>query len=96
MSRTPVKSAPPSGGVPDQPFDPKVVARAEELAARYEVRVRQDGPSAYVGTVIEVPTVFGCGASEAAAVQKTRELLKWALAYLLENGRTPPAPQPRA
>jgi predicted RNase H-like HicB family nuclease len=69
-----------------------VVARAEELATRYQIRVRKDGPSAFVGTVNALPTVFGCGTSKAAALEKTRELLKWALAYLLEKGRTPPAP----
>jgi hypothetical protein len=95
-SKTRVKSAPPSEGGPGQPFDPSVVARAEELAARYHVRVRQEGHSAYVGIVAELPTVFGCGASEGAAADKTRELLKWALGYLIENGRTPPAPRPKA
>ena len=92
MSRTPVKSAPDSAGAPDRPFDPKVVARAEALASRYQIKVKKDAPSAYVGTVTSLPTVFGCGTSKGAAVEKTRELLKWALAYLLEKGRTPPAP----
>src|SRR5688572_8891638 len=85
MSRTPEKSARDSAGAPDRPFDPEVVARAEQLAGRYQIQVKEDGPSAYVGTVHLLPTVFGCGASERAAVQKTRELLKWALAYLLEK-----------
>jgi hypothetical protein len=73
-----------------------LVAQAEELAGRYQIQVRQDGPGAFVGTVSRLPTVFGCGASESAAVVKTREMLKWALAYLLERDRTLPAPDARS
>ena len=91
----PLKSARKSTSDPDRPFDPQTVARAERLAGRYhiEIEVRQE-PTGYVGTVAELPAVFGCGASREAAVGKTRELLKWAVAYLLEVGRTPPPPNP--
>jgi predicted RNase H-like HicB family nuclease len=70
-----------------------VVARAVDLAAQYRVDVREDS-NGFVGTVVAMPTVFGCGASRDAAVNQTRELLKWAIAYLLDTGRTPPAPTP--
>jgi len=74
----------------DQPFDPEVVKQAQVLAARYHIDIRPvaDG---YTGTVMEFPTVFGHGPSEEAALSITRELLKWALAYLIETGRTPAA-----
>jgi predicted RNase H-like HicB family nuclease len=74
----------------DQPFDPEVVTQAQALAARYHIDIRRvaDG---YTGTVTEFPTVFGHGPSEDAAMSTTRELLKWALAYLIETGRTPTA-----
>ena len=71
----------------DRPLDPHVVEQAEALATRYEIRVER-GSSGYVGTVTEMPTVFGIGTSEAAAVSDTRHHLKWALAYLIETGRT--------
>jgi hypothetical protein len=72
----------------DRPFDPKVVKQAQALAARYHIDIRR-AADGYTGTVVELPTVFGYGPSEDAATSTTRELLKWALAYLIETGRAP-------
>jgi predicted RNase H-like HicB family nuclease len=72
----------------DRPFDPHVVEQAQALAARYAIRVEPNSHG-YVGTVTEMPTVFGVGASEEAARSDARHHLKWALAYLIETGRTP-------
>ena len=72
----------------DRPFDPRVVERAKSLADRYPVTVRRDGQG-YVGTVAELPAVFGCGATSESALTATRDLLTWALAYLIEAGRDP-------
>ena len=72
----------------NRPFDPKVVEQARALAARYHIHVDQDGPT-FVGTVAEFPGVLGSGPSKAAALDATRDLLKWAVAYLIETGRTP-------
>lgn len=91
MSRTPAKSALSSVETPDRPFDPQVVERARGLSARYEIHVAPDGESGYVGRVAELPTVFGCGATDAEALRATRELLQWALAYLIEQDRPLPA-----
>jgi predicted RNase H-like HicB family nuclease len=88
MSNRRVKSAARSGATRDRPFDPRVVERARALAARYEVHVERN-PRGYVGTVTELPTVFGFGTSEAAARSDARRHLKWALAHLIETGRTP-------
>jgi hypothetical protein len=82
-----------SGKAPDRSFDASVVARAEELAGLYHIDVKREGSAPYVGRVVEMPTVFGCGGSRAAAAVETREMLKWALAYMLEKGRTPPKPK---
>lgn len=72
----------------DQPFDPEVVEQAQALAARYHIDIRP-AAEGYTGTVVELPSVFGYGNSEDAAMSTTRELLKWALAYLIETGRAP-------
>ena len=88
MSNRHAKSAASSGTNRDRPFDPRVVEQAQALAARYEVRVERDSRG-YVGTVTELPTVFGFGTSEEAARSDTRRHLRWALAYLIETGRTP-------
>ena len=72
----------------DRPIDPKLVRRAKALAEGYQVRVERNSRG-FVGTVIDLPTVFGVGASEAAALADARRHLKWALAYLLAAGRAP-------
>jgi len=72
----------------DRPIDPRVVKRAQALAARYDIRIERNSRG-YVGTVTEMPTVFGVGASEESARSDARHHLQWALAYLIEEGRAP-------
>jgi predicted RNase H-like HicB family nuclease len=81
-------SAANSGETRDRPFEAQVVEQAQALAAHYQIRVERDSRG-YVGKVVDLPTVFGFGVSEEAAVHTTRDHLKWALAYLIENGRAP-------
>ena len=88
MSQTREKGVVSFEEMRDQPFDPKVIEQAEVLAARYHDEIRQ-AAEGYTGTVVELPSVFGYGPSENAALSTTRDLLKWALAYLIEAGRAP-------
>jgi predicted RNase H-like HicB family nuclease len=69
-------------------FDPGIVEQAAALAARFPIQLRRDR-NGYAGTVRELPSVLGYGQSKAAALDATRDLLKWALAYLIETGRAP-------
>jgi len=77
-----------SGESRDRPFDAHVVERAQALAAHYQIHVERDSRG-YVGRVVNLPTVFGFGTSEEAALSIARDHLKWALAYLIEKGRIP-------
>src|SRR5688500_6101456 len=88
MSTMPATGAANSQAVRDRALDPAVIQRASVLAARYPVAVRS-GQGGYVGAVAGFPSVLGHGKSKAAAVSSTRELLKWAVAYLIDTGRTP-------
>ena len=88
MSNRHVISAASSGETRDRPFDAQVVEQAQALAAHYQIRVERDSRG-YVGKVVNLPTVFGFGMSEEAAKCTARDHLKWALAYLIEEGRTP-------
>jgi predicted RNase H-like HicB family nuclease len=72
----------------DRPFDGQVVEQAQNLAALYQVRIERDSRG-YLGKVVDLPTIIGFGTSEETALRTTREHLKWALAYLIETGRTP-------
>jgi hypothetical protein len=53
-----------------------------------KIHVERDSRG-YIGTVTKLPTVFGFGTSRQAALDNARRHLKWALAYLIEAGRTP-------
>lgn len=88
MSNKHEKSVMRSEEARDRPFDPEVVEQAQSLAAQYHISVARN-ENGFLGTVSEMPTVFGCGLSEDAALRTTRDHLKWALAYLIETGRTP-------
>ena len=91
MSNTREKNAVNFEETRDRPFDPNVVEQAAALAARFHIRIRRD-QHGYAGSVAELPSVFGHGKSKAAALDATRDLLKWAIAYLIEAGH-PPMPK---
>jgi len=79
------------GKVLGRPFGKAVLAKARAVAARYKIIVDfEDG--VWYGYGLEMPTVFGDGCTVQAAVADTREALVTAVAYLMEKGRSPPAP----
>lgn len=88
MSNMRAKNVVPSEETRNRPFDSKVIEQAAALAARYEIQIRHD-QDGYTGTVAELPSVLGHGPSHDAALAATRDLLKWAIAYLIETDRTP-------
>jgi predicted RNase H-like HicB family nuclease len=76
----------------DRPFDPAVLRRARQVAEAYQIVLRvEDGQ--YVGRALELPTAMGVGRSPNACVKATREMLVTTVAYLLETGQAPPAPE---
>jgi predicted RNase H-like HicB family nuclease len=72
-----------------RPFDPKLLARAQRIAARYQVVMwSEDGE--YFGRGVELPLTFGDGATPDACMKDTREALTVTVAYMLEKGEPPP------
>jgi predicted RNase H-like HicB family nuclease len=87
---TSVKSARPSRAI-DRPFGPQILKRAREIVGRYQVVLQiEDGE--YFGRCLELPLVMGDGKTADACVQSVREALKVTVAYMLEEGQTPPVP----
>jgi predicted RNase H-like HicB family nuclease len=69
-----------------------VIAReAAALAAQYQVILETEDGHWY-GRGLEMPHVFGDGATPDKCVAATREALAAAVAYLLEQEQPPPAP----
>jgi predicted RNase H-like HicB family nuclease len=91
MSTTARRTKPRSRSKADvrRPFDPRVLARAREIAAGYQVVMwTEDGE--YYGRGVELPSTMGDGATPDACMKATREALTVTVAYMLEQGEAPP------
>lgn len=74
------------------PFDPKLLARAKDLAGEYHIMLESRERAGFLGTALEMPTVFAKGATADACVNATRQALGIAIASMLEAGAQPPQP----
>lgn len=75
----------------DRPFAAGLLKQAKAAAARYQIILQfEDG--AWYGRGLEMPQVFGDGATPEACIKNTREALTAAVAYLMESGQRVPAP----
>ena len=75
----------------DRPFDKSILARARAIVDQYKIIVEfEDGE--WYGHGLEFPTAYGDGKTVQAAVADTREALVTGVAYMLEEGQTPPPP----
>jgi len=75
----------------DRPFDPKVLSRARSIVGDYRLVLEPDAELGYIGSAIEMPTVFADAKTPDACVKATREALAVAVATLLELGKGPPS-----
>lgn len=76
----------------DRPFNPAHLAQAERAIDRYTLVIRKDPEAGYLGTWLEFPGVLGVGDTFAKCHTEARDLLKTALACLIEVGESLPAP----
>jgi predicted RNase H-like HicB family nuclease len=87
---TSVKSSKPSKAI-DRPFDPQILKRAKDISGQYQVVLQlEDGE--YFGRCLELPLVMGDGKTANDCVRSVREALIATIAYMLEEGQTPPVP----
>lgn len=78
---------------PARPFDPAVMARAKDLAAKYQVVVRwDDAEQEFYGRGVELPLAMGDGKTADACIAHTREAMTAIAATMIEAGDVPPAP----
>lgn len=64
--------------------------RAEKIVDDYRIILEHSEELGFVGSSIEIPTVFADGQSPDQCVAATRTALKVAVATMLEMGRRPP------
>jgi len=75
----------------DRPFDADLLSKARRIARQYQVILEQQADGWY-GRGLELPQVMADGPTPAACIRNVREALTGAVALLLEQGQTPPAP----
>jgi predicted RNase H-like HicB family nuclease len=86
-----VKSKNYDAKAPDRPFDKEVLAKARQVAERYQIVLKlEDGE--WYGHGLELPGARGDGKTPVAAVADTREALVTMVAYMMEEGQAIPAP----
>ena len=74
-----------------RPFDPSFLRRARQIVEGYQIVIRfEDGE--FYGEGLELPGVMADGKSADACVKAVRAALVAAVATLIEQGQTPPAP----
>lgn len=78
---------------PARPFDPELWRKAERIANRYSIVIREEPDvDGYLGRGVEFFYVMGDGRTPEACIAQTREALTLVVATMLEDGQTPPPP----
>lgn len=77
--------------VVDRPFDPAVLSHARSIVSDYRLVLEPDEELGFIGSAIEMPTVFADANTPDACVKATRQALTVAVATLLELGKRPPS-----
>jgi predicted RNase H-like HicB family nuclease len=73
-----------------EPFEPAVLRRAREIAREYKLTIEKSERLGYIGSSIEMPTVFVDGDTPDKCYKATQQALTVAVATMLEAGLTPP------
>ena len=75
----------------DRPFDSAAWSEAERLVQQYQVVLHcEDGR--WYGRGLEFPKVFADGETADDCVAETRKAMQGVVAFLIESGKSPPAP----
>jgi predicted RNase H-like HicB family nuclease len=77
---------------PAAPFRPSVLEKAREIASGYKLTIEKSDRLGYIGSSVELPTVFADGDTPQKGYEATHEALTVAVAAMLEAGHTPPHP----
>jgi predicted RNase H-like HicB family nuclease len=77
---------------PAEPFRPPILQKAREIAHDYKLTMEKSERLGYIGSSVEIPTVFADGDTPDKCYQATQEALSVAVAAMLEAGQTPPQP----
>lgn len=81
-----------SSGRLDRPFAANVLQQAATMVADYQIILTSEEDGQWYGRGLELPHVYGDGSTPEKCVTETREALTATVAYMLEQGQSPPMP----
>ncbi len=74
----------------DRPFDKELFKKASDLAQKYLILMEKHNRLGYVGSCVEMPTVFFDGKTEEQCEKSGREAIAVTIATMMELGRELP------
>jgi predicted RNase H-like HicB family nuclease len=73
-------------------FDGSVLLNAQEIVRAYRIILERDKTLGFIGSSVELPTVFADAKTPEKCYQATQEALTVAVATMIECGQRPPQP----
>jgi predicted RNase H-like HicB family nuclease len=73
-------------------FKASVLRKAKKIAADYRIVLERDERLGFIGSSVEIPTVFADAKTPEKCYKATQEALMVAVATMIECGQRPPQP----
>jgi predicted RNase H-like HicB family nuclease len=77
-------------------MDPVLLARARKIAEQYRIILEPDEDAGYIGHPLELPGCYDDGKTPDECVANVIDAATTLVAYMFEEGRTPPVPATEA
>jgi predicted RNase H-like HicB family nuclease len=76
----------------DKPFKESIVRKAKKLVADYRIILERNERLGFIGSSVEIPTVFADAKTPEKCYRATQEALMVAVATMIKCGQRPPQP----
>ncbi len=76
----------------EKPFKESVLLKAQKIASDYKIILERNEELGFIGSSVELPTVFADAKTPEECYKATEEALMVAVAVMIENGQRPPQP----
>ena len=76
----------------NKPFKESIVRKAKKIVADYRIILERNERLGFIGSSVEIPTVFADAKTPEQCYRATQEALMVAVATIIECGQRPPQP----
>lgn len=76
----------------EKPFKESVLRKARNIVADYRIMLERNEKLGFIGSAVELPTVFADAKTPENCYKETEEALMVAVATMIECGQRPPQP----